>query len=190
MHKKSTTPSAEMALSNTQLLKKGAKPNANTKIRKRHWFAGTLIILTGSWITHTTTASIANPKLQQNLAQMSVSSINESMLNAPQALLTQSISEAKNLIIENDIDSEFLNVDTSKIAAKTLDKVSEDSIIEVLENDIVVSSVDSEHSNKVIADNFKRVSHKVKKGDSLGGIFRKKGYDLRMPYKISQLMSI
>lgn len=154
MHKKITTPSAKMALSNTQLLKKGTKPNAETRIRKRHWFAGTLIILTGSWITHTTTASIASPTQQQNLSQISVSSIDESMLNAPQAL-----------------------IETAK---------TKDIGIEVLENDIAISSLDSAQPNKPIVDNFKRESHKVKKGESLGIIFRKKGYDLGVPYKISQ----
>jgi len=51
--------------------KTNTKPITNAPIRKRHWFAGSLIILVGSWITHTTTASIANPVTQDQPIQFS-----------------------------------------------------------------------------------------------------------------------
>ncbi|RBP52629.1 M23 family metallopeptidase [Arenicella xantha] len=34
------------------------QPASRTPIRKHHWVLGTLVVLTGSWITHTTTATI------------------------------------------------------------------------------------------------------------------------------------
>ncbi len=39
---------------------KTAKPPHSPVMRKRHWFLGSVLILTGSWITHTTTATIAS----------------------------------------------------------------------------------------------------------------------------------
>jgi len=35
------------------------KDSNKQQIRKRHWVLGSMLILGGSWITHTTTATIA-----------------------------------------------------------------------------------------------------------------------------------
>ena len=52
-------------LKNIPNLLKANKPKVSDsnkpKIRKRHWALGTMVILGGSWITHTTTATISSP---------------------------------------------------------------------------------------------------------------------------------
>ena len=45
-------------LSSTHLnTQKDNTENRNKKLKKRHWFLGSLVIVIGSWITHTTTAN-------------------------------------------------------------------------------------------------------------------------------------
>lgn len=39
---------------------KNTLQNRNKKIKKHHWFLGSIVIIAGSWITHTTTANIPN----------------------------------------------------------------------------------------------------------------------------------
>ena len=36
------------------------KAPSPTKIKKRHWLLSSMVILVGSWITHTTTATISS----------------------------------------------------------------------------------------------------------------------------------
>jgi len=120
--------------------KKSTTTNSNNpQMRKRHWALGTMLILGGSWITHTTTATIAT--------------------------------------------SESQPVELTSISAQTsvpeLGKKGLELIVSPLENASVVMPAEPEEV-------FSTIRHTVKKGESLGIIFRKKSLDLSLPYKISQ----
>lgn len=133
---------------------KNTKTNGKQPIRKRHWFAGAMMILAGSWITHTTTATIANPNQEQGIQpELSVMSL------AP--------NDAKILNTQQPIASLMSSHDAANSQVRS----------NPLSNSIVVTEPKKE--------TFTELSHNVKKGESLGLIFRKKGYDLSLPYKIS-----
>lgn len=112
------------------------------------------MILAGSWITHTTTATIANPSQPldheqvQNL--MSIASNDAKILNTPLPVTS--------LMASHDAANSQVNS-----APQSDDLITAEAKKEI----------------------FTTVSHKVKNGESLGLIFRNKGYDLSLPYKIS-----
>ena len=122
-------------------------PSNKPPIRKRHWFSGSVLILIGSWITHTTTANIATPKALTTTETVAATPPPTSLrLSVPK---TEPTTQA---VTPVDRDG----TGTSTAAVDTKD------------------------------ESIKIVRHAVKRGESLGTIFRKKGYDLGMPYKISK----
>lgn len=113
-------------------------------IRKRHWFLGSAVILVGSWITHTTTATITeiNPipnPTSQNVGMEIVANVIDS-----QALLSMAVYASTN-------------------AAHT-------AVVNFVAEETPLTS-----------------RHRViKKGESLGSIFRKEGLGYALPHKISE----
>ena len=151
--------SQQSANINKTLFNKSSRSNGKPPIRKRHWFAGSVMILVGSWITHTTTATIASPPAAQPLSLMGTLTNADSTITTAQDLL------ASNVTISNISTSGELSVDN--ISSLKVDTIDATPVAEV-------------------AELFNLVNHKVKKGESLGVIFRKKGYDLSLPYKLSK----
>lgn len=107
------------------------------KIRKHHWFLGSLVILIGSWITHTTTATIPNETNQQQLGFA--------------------------LLLPND---------PTQASSSSIHSI--DSLISVTP------------VTPLKAPSTTQLTHTIKKGETLGLIFKKLGFDLSLPYAISQ----
>lgn len=128
------------------------------KIRKRHWALGTMVILGGSWITHTTTATISSP---------STAGL-ETPLKDVQSIPLQAIkTDQLALLTTDEIRSSEVNTD--------IDKAHN---IATHQDSATVSNSDDKH--------FETITHTVKKGESLGIIFRKKSFGLSLPHEISQ----
>ena len=130
--------------SNNKLL----KHTTNTPIRKRHWFAGSMLVMIGSWITHTTTATIANPSRQIQQA----------------GIILPPFYEAEKIHVQPEKQSDsqlslIADMDEPALPMTTIERKTKPLKVE---------------------------SHTVKNGESLGIIFRKKGYDLSIPYNISK----
>lgn len=154
---------------------KTLKPSpSQTKIKKRHWFLSSLVIVGGSWITHTTTANISDPVNPSPLAP----SGDTGSLNSPQKISNFSLATlATGLPISEETNTES----------------------DALDNELPLSlaSLKLEHSQANYgpkpepqiepSSKAHRVeTYKVTKGDSLGYIFKKRGYDLAIPHFISR----
>jgi len=116
------------------------RQSTKSPIRKRHWFLGSAVILVGSWITHTTTATITNDTIVPGSPLMAV--VNNA-IGSP-ALLT-------------------LAVHASTGPAQSA----------------VLNFVEPE-------EQFTSRSRVIRKGESLGVIFRKEGLGYSLPHEISQ----
>lgn len=125
------------------------------KIKKRHWLCGGIAILLGSWITHSTTASITESKPSTALAFSSATignsdeSLNTADLNSENTI-SQWIDEPYELISDLDLNTSFLS------------------------------------SALPLTEPLNRRLHKVKRGDTLGRIFKQLDLDLAIPHSISQ----
>lgn len=108
------------------------------QIRKRHWCLGTLVILAGSWMTHTSTATISAPKPP----------VKEELVGVAQA----AAAEKKSI----------------EVSAPTIAPIEVDSVVEPP------------------VEKLTTVQHKIKRGESLGTIFRKQQLPLEIPHRISQ----
>lgn len=117
------------------------------KIHKHHWFLGSLVILAGSWITHTTTATIYDNNYDNNASDKTLGFA---------------------LLINDDAF-------TSAFAADSVDPQT--------------LSVDLENLPSIepltIKPNLTETKHTIKKGESLGQIFKNRSLDLDLPYRIS-----
>ncbi|GAA6139016.1 peptidoglycan DD-metalloendopeptidase family protein [Arenicella sp. 4NH20-0111] len=119
-------------------------PNNSGQLRKRHWFLGSLVIVFGSWITHTTTATIAVDQYpKQPGAEVAPSVSTDPAFS--------STSSAKN---NKDGSSNFNEVSAVKHIVKKPQLVSK--------------------------------PHKIRKGESLGIIFKREKLDSAIPHHISQ----
>lgn len=117
------------------------KHTQKNRIKKRHWCLGSVVIFVGSWITHTTTATIADASVQ------------------PELLGLANITEV----------SAYQENDARLIS--TL--VSSPPVLPMI-------------SKPVAEEQFETLEHTVKRGESLGTIFRKHGMDIAIPHYISQ----
>ncbi len=129
------------------------------KIKKRHWLLASAIVVVGSWITHTTTANIKTQTLQE--------ASSSTTLNLPVA--NQFIFNSSNRLASIITTDPFHHVISKPLFLKN-----------TLENNSIVDSL-------VNADaDLTSVTHTIKKGESLGTIFRKLSLDLSLAYKISK----
>jgi len=112
------------------------------QLKKHHWVLGTFVVLAGSWITHTTTATISD-----NLS------------------LDQTLDYARLL------DENYL----SDIPEKVTD------LSEITNQPLGLFAVPEKLSLPL-----KKVTHVVKRGETLGQIFKKLDLDLAIPHNISQ----
>jgi len=142
--------------------KSKAQNSRQPYMRKHHWVLGTAVILGGSWITHTTTATIATPK----------------------QIAAANITSSKNLLSPND---EHNIIAQNRQVAKV--DISPSSATESIATIAPLSSPTNTLAQLPVVtpeEAFTSVKHKVKKGESLGTIFRKMSLDMSLPYKISQ----
>ena len=133
-----------------------AKHPANKpSIRKRHWCLGSAIIFIGSWITHTTTATVYEDFSNQQALKFSQSiPSNSATLNGglPDELFIDTLKTAYGPISDNTISGLSL----------------------------------SKHIFAAPKEPLSEKTYTIKRGDTLGGIFKKLDLDLSLPYKISQ----
>ncbi len=128
-----------------QAIKKSAK-NTQPQMRKRHWALGLCVILGGSWITHTTTATIASPT----------------------KVKTESV------VTDQVVDTNTLDLDSLNSSTSGIDNAAQKLV-----------SVTNELEQKPLEELRSEV-HTVKRGESLGTIFRKKSLDMSLPHHISK----
>ena len=124
--------------------------SSKKKIKKRHWFLASIIVVAGSWITHTTTANI-----DKSDTLLPVSPVEQSID------LTQVAGFAPPAKI-NDADptiTSVLETNTQGLASPKLETIVE--------------------------PNLTTVTHLIKRGESLGIIFKKLSLGSSLPYKIS-----
>lgn len=128
--------------------------NHNKRIKKRHYFLASVIVVVGSWITHSTTANI-NSDAQSSTEQLNAP-VQVADIQTEDKELTDTVT-AIGFLPQHDLsENEPLPTSTNK-------------------------TIDEPQSNIIAV-----VNYKIKKGDSLGGIFKKLNLDLSLPYKISQ----
>jgi len=123
-------------------------------IKKRHWCAGSFVIIAGSWITHTTTATISDGlplQAQDQFAENLEAASTITPLEQLSDLSEQPTSSAQSLAL----------IAPAKLEHKLTEKEIEEQT-------------------------FESIIHKVKRGESLGMIFRKHGMDTAIPHYISQ----
>ena len=123
--------------------------NHKQSLKKRHWFLGSMVILIGSWITHTTTATISDDPLSDE-------TLNFILLED----FTQHQSfAARSASINKDIKRtalEEIHVDTLSLYAEAT------------------------------RERYTEITHEIKKGESLGSIFRKLDLDLSTAHYINE----
>lgn len=128
-----------------------------TKIRKRHWCLGSAVILAGSWITHTTTANISD------------------QVNAQTSLGFAALPNSGSTLNRQLPDSVFLP--SFQIASGPLS------------DSIVAEQSPSEHifaSVTEIEPSLDEQVYVIKRGDTLGTIFKRQQLDLSLPHTIAQ----
>jgi murein DD-endopeptidase MepM/ murein hydrolase activator NlpD len=150
---------------NTQ--KPKAQNSRQAYMRKRHWVLGTAVILAGSWITHTTTATIATPE-----------QVASSNIASPENLLSYNIDHAINA--QNNLVA-FVGISPSFAMTSLPDVTPPNVALLTSPTNALVQLPDA-----IPEEVFASVKHKVKKGESLGIIFRKMSLDMSLPHKISQ----
>jgi len=132
-----------------QAIKKSTK-NTQPQMRKRHWALGLSVILGGSWITHTTTATIASPDDLK-----------------PQAVV---VSESR---IENA---------NQTIQESTAPTQSTGELENAAQQLVLATNTVPHPPKELLRSEF----HEVKRGESLGLIFRRKSLNMALPHQISQ----
>ncbi len=111
------------------------------RIKKRHWCLGTVVILVGSWITHSTTATISDGMIKQ-----------PSALGFAHSGIGDFSPEAQ------------LSKETGKSIENEFEKPADIKIEPQLEKEL----------------------YTIKKGDTLGSIFKKQNIDTSLAHYISQ----
>jgi len=130
----------------------------NDHIKKRHWCLGTLVILMSSWITHTTTATIEEHE-----------PLNETELT-------------ENTPLVNDPALGFYSQASVSIESNFLDKTASSRLDKKVETETVQATV----LVKAAPEVFTLRTHTVRKGESLGSIFKARKFDLAIPHNVSR----
>jgi len=147
--------------------KKQTNPSQKNNLRKRHWLAGTVVVICGSWITHTTTATIAQPSDSSNLLSMyaeSESPNSTSLALSSPVTVSQSINPLADASWSNSTPASAPKKEAQKIQNPEFKDISQES-----EPEEVLTTI----------------THTVKKGETLGNIFRKNNFDIAIPHYIS-----
>ncbi len=131
------------------------------RLKKRHWFLGSLVVLTGSWITHSTTATVYDEfNNRQALAFALATPNNGYALNG--GLPTEIFIEPLRIIHGPMTESNELAQSPASYVDEAL------------------------ASPSVYSGDLDESTYKIKSGDTLGSIFKKQNLDSSLPYLISQ----
>ena len=131
----------------------GRSRTKNDHVKKHHWCLGCLVILAGSWITHTTTATIeVYPSSDEPLQALGFSSLPNGANRIP-----TSFSPIVDHLENNIHQTNFATSD-------------------VFENSIPI-----EATEELITS-----THTIRKGETLGSIFKARKFDLAIPENVSQ----
>lgn len=135
----------------------GNAHNTKPPIKKRHWLLGSLIILVGSWITHTTTATIE---------EISDELVTEAGFAAPVSQDVSLVQEERSSRNQTPASSFMAALKPMSLATPALPVTSAPTPAETVA--------------------LTTIEHTIKKGQSLGVIFRKQGFNLAIPDKVSK----
>ena len=198
-----------------------ARVRKNTDhIEKHHWFAGSMIIIFGSWITHTTTATIEDhePLFEKsNISQQTLgfyptgsdselsptdfatTDIANSDLAATEfsakGLSTKSASlidaSATDLSTKELSASEFANLVPTAASSPAIDSTAPDTLLAsriLIDNQTPAGVVKPAPAVKKdqVREKLHTRTHTIRKGESLGSIFRKQKLDLAIPHHVSR----
>ena len=131
------------------------------RLKKHHWVLGSFVILVGSWITHTTTATVYDAfNNRQAVAFIQATPNNGYALNGglPNELFIEPLR-----IIHGPI------TESNKLAQSPASYVD-----------------DALTTSDAYIGELEQQKYKIKRGDTLGSIFKKLDLDLSLPYLISQ----
>jgi murein DD-endopeptidase MepM/ murein hydrolase activator NlpD len=125
------------------------------RIKKRHWALGSTIIVVGSWITHTTTATVYDD------------------FNNQQAMSFANAVPNNGTALIGGLPDEYfikpMQLMHGPISSRTESGLSP-----------------SNHIFSEPVEEYNEQSYTVKRGDTLGSIFKKLNLDLGLPHRISQ----
>ena len=151
-------------------------------MRKRHWFLCSLLVLVGSWITHTTMATIDVSERQAEGLSLNGGSTEPGSTEpiAYDSLASNSLAaiapntDALNISAPDSIDpkSSSTAVDADAVAVDVKKAEAQQASLSLLPK-LAVSALESR-------------PHKIQRGESLGIILRKKGLDPAVPHHISK----
>ena len=136
---------------NNQPLMESNKP----RIKKRHWVLGGAIIFIGSWITHTTTATVYDD------------------FNSKQAASFAHVVPSNGASLNGGLPDEYF-VKEMKV---THGPISSHSTFPISP---------SEHIFGAPKESYQEVVYQIRKGDTLGNIFKKLGMDLSIPHHLGK----
>ena len=150
--------------------------NNRPPIRKRHWFLGTSLVLAGCWITHTTTATIK--PLNHDL-----SATDQTVTQTP-LLLSFAPEVAANP--DQPID---LTIAPSSAPTPNSDLTQQDATrlnLKSAPHEIAQTNKLKVSPPPQPIELFTTRKHQIKRGESLGIIFRKQELGYSLPHKLAQ----
>ena len=155
--------------------KKNKQQKPQHQLKKHHWVLGSLVVLTGSWITHTTTATISDnlsPDQTRDFARLLDRNFVTDLPEKMTAFSTEGFEPIAFISPQLPTSPQFSN------SPQPLPLVG---IPENIPEKIAVPL-----NIAPIAEPLKEVHHTIKRGETLGQIFQKLSLDLEIPNNISQ----
>lgn len=129
--------------------------------KKRHWVLGSFVILTGSWITHSTTATVYDE------------------FNNRQAIAFIQATPNNGYALNGGLPTELF-IEPMRIVHGPLTQSNE---LALSSANYVDEALATPHAYTGELDES---TYKIQRGDTLGFIFKKLNFDLSLPYLISQ----
>lgn len=139
------------------------QPN-RSRIKNHHYLLGGTVIVIGSWITHTTTATVYDE------------------FNNQQALEFAKAMPNNGYALNGGLPNEFFN-EPLRVAHGPF---SSDSELAQSPSDHIFDEDSNSDSAGSARNNYAETAYTIRRGDTLGSIFKKLDLDLSLPYHISQ----
>lgn len=134
-----------------------SKPR-NAPVKKRHWLLGSCIILVCSWVTHTTTANIVDQHSEQAALSFAPMDFRASY----------------------DLDSNSTMLASTELSPSAL------SPTELLIKAAIAKPIAPTTAVAKPIEQLRSETHKIKRGEFLGSIFKRRGYSSSLPDKLSK----
>lgn len=151
--------------------------NNRPPIRKRHWFLGTSLVLAGCWITHTTTATIKPVTKESTAIDQTTTSTPLLLSFAPEVAAKP--DQPIDLVIAPStapaLNSKLTEQDTARL-----------SLTPSQEAPTSLASERKVSPPPQPIELFTTRKHQIKRGESLGIIFRKQDLGYTLPHKLAQ----